>query len=411
MNLRENIRQGLDAVRSNLLRTVITCLIIAIGIGALVGILTSIEAMKGAITQSFSRMGTNSFNIRNRAGQSSFSGRRQAPIEYKTITWSQASRFKREFTFPAAVSVSSNLNFAGTVKAGNLKTNPNIRVQGVDDRYLETAGYAVESGRNFTSTDVDLALPVAIIGKDVALQLFPKISALGGIIRIGSARLRVVGVLETKGSSLGMSGGDRVVFLPVSTGRNQLASGAESYFINVSVTEIKDLDAAQQEAYLTFRRIRGLGLHLDDNFELVRSDALAREAIDNLRSVSLAGTLIGVITLLGAAISLMNIMLVSVTERTREIGTRKALGATRKTIRNQFLSEAVVICQIGGAAGIVLGLLIGNAISAAVKGGFIMPWNWIGLAVAVCTLVGLVSGLYPAVKAARLDPIEALRHE
>ena len=143
----------------------------------------------------------------------------------------------------------------------------------------------------------------------------------------------------------------------------------------------------------------------------MRSDALAREAIDNLRSVSVAGTLIGVITLLGAAISLMNIMLVSVTERTREIGTRKALGATRRTIRNQFLSEAVVICQIGGAAGIVLGLLIGNAISAAVKGGFIMPWNWIGLAVAVCTLVGLVSGLYPAVKAARLDPIEALRHE
>lgn len=411
MNLRENIRQGLDAVRSNLLRTVITCLIIAIGIGALVGILTSIEAMKGAITQSFSRMGTNSFNIRNRAGQAHFGGRRQAPVEYKSITWMQASRFKREFKYPAAVSVSSNLNFAGTVKAGNLKTNPNIRVQGIDDRYLETAGYTIENGRNFTSTDVDLALPVAIIGKDVALQLFPKISALGGIIRIGSARLRVVGVLETKGSSLGMSGGDRVVFLPVSTGRNQLASGSESYFINVSVTEIKDLDAAQQEAYLTFRRIRGLGLHLEDNFELVRSDALAREAIDNLRSVSVAGTLIGVITLLGAAISLMNIMLVSVTERTREIGTRKALGATRRTIRNQFLSEAVVICQIGGAAGIVLGLLIGNAISAAVKGGFIMPWNWIGLAVAVCTLVGLVSGLYPAVKAARLDPIEALRHE
>jgi putative ABC transport system permease protein len=166
-----------------------------------------------------------------------------------------------------------------------------------------------------------------------------------------------------------------------------------------------------EESYLLFRRIRGLRLESADNFELVRSDALAREAIENLQSVGIAGTLIGIITLLGAAISLMNIMLVSVTERTREIGTRKALGATRITIRNQFLTEAVVICQLGGLAGILLGLLIGNGISLAVGTGFIMPWNWIILAFTLCMVVGLVSGLYPAVKAARLDPIEALRHE
>jgi len=411
VNFRENIRQGLDAVRSNLLRTIITCLIIAIGIGALVGILTAIEAMKGAITQSFSRMGTNSFNIRNRAGNAHFGGRRQQAVEYKAITLTEAMRFLREFKYPATVSISTNLQFAATIKHANIKTNPNIRVQGVDEYYIETAGYNIETGRNFSGTDAELGLPVAIIGKDVALQLFPKRNAVGEIIRIGNARLKVVGILQEKGSTLGMSGGDRIVFVPVTTGRNLLAKGSESYFINVTVSDIHLLDAAQDEAYMTFRRIRGMGLNMEDNFEITRSDALAREAIDNLRSVSIAGTLIGIITLLGAAISLMNIMLVSVTERTREVGTRKALGATRKMIRNQFLTEAIVICQIGGAAGILLGLVIGNLISAAVQGGFIMPWNWIMLAVAVCTLVGLVSGLYPATRAANLDPIEALRHE
>jgi putative ABC transport system permease protein len=411
VNFRENIRQGLDAVRSNLLRTVITCLIIAIGIGALVGILTAIEAMKGAITQSFSRMGTNSFNIRNRAGTANFGGRRQTLVEYKTITYTEARRFMREYRYPATVSVSTNLQFAATVKYANQQTNPNNRVQGVDEYYIETAGYSIETGRNFSETDAALGLPVAIIGKDVALQLFPRRNAIGEIIRIGNARLKVVGILQEKGSTLGMSGGDRIVFVPLTTGRNLLAKGSESYFINVSVGDIHQLDAAQDEAYLAFRRIRGLGLNMEDNFEITRSDAMAREAIDNLRSVSIAGTLIGIITLLGAAISLMNIMLVSVTERTREVGTRKALGATRSMIRNQFLTEAVVICQLGGLAGILLGLVIGNLISAAVQGGFIMPWNWIMLAVGVCTVVGLLSGLYPAIKASRLDPIEALRHE
>lgn len=411
MTLRENIKQGLDAVRSNLLRTIITCLIIAIGIGALVGILTSIDAMKGAITDSFSRMGTNSFNIMNRAGSAHFGGRREARVEYKPISYAEAVRFKRNLDFPAKVAMSSNLAFTATVKYGSLKTNPNIRVQGIDDAYLENAGYEVAVGRNFTPTDVALGLPVALIGKDVAAKLFPKEDPVNKVIRVNNARLQVAGVLKSKGSSMGMSGGDRLILIPVSTGRNQLATGSESYNINVSVQDVHRLEEAMEESYLLFRQVRGLRLQTPDNFELVRSDALAREAIDNLQSVSIAGTMIGIITLLGAAISLMNIMLVSVTERTREIGTRKALGATRITIRNQFLTEAVVICQLGGIAGIILGLLIGNGISLAVGTGFMMPWNWILLAFTLCMVVGLISGLYPAVKAARLDPIEALRHE
>lgn len=411
MTLKENIKQGLDAIRSNLLRTIITCLIIAIGIGALVGILTSIDAMKGAIKDSFSRMGTNSFNIMNRMGTAHFGGRREARVEYKAISYAEAIRFKRGLDFPAKVSMSSNLEFTATVKYGSLKTNPNIRVQGIDESYLNNAGYEVDLGRNFTPTDIALGLPVALIGKDVALKLFPKADPVNQVIRVNNARLKVAGVLKSKGSSMGMSGGDRLVLVPVSTGRNQLASGKESYNINVSVQDVHKLDEAMEESYLLFRRIRGLRLQAADNFELVRSDALARDAIDNLKSVGIAGTMIGIITLLGAAISLMNIMLVSVTERTREIGTRKALGATRITIRNQFLTEAVVICQLGGIAGIILGLLIGNGISLAVGTGFMMPWNWIFLAFSLCMVVGLVSGLYPAVKAARLDPIEALRHE
>ncbi|MBM3400645.1 MAG: ABC transporter permease [Bacteroidetes bacterium] len=408
MRVTENIRQGLEAVKSNLLRTVITCLIITIGIAALVGILTSIDAMNSAIAKTFSRMGSQSFNIRNNQGLQ----RRGVPGSTisEPISWTQASGFKKSFDFPSEVSISRNAQMTAKVSYKNKETNPNVRVIGVDENYLKTASYELEQGRNFTSNDLDLALPVAIIGKEIANTLLGQ-SGLGEVVKVDGKSYRVAGILAEKGSSLGMSGGDRVVFIPVSLSRMDFNNGQENYFINVAINEINQLDPAMDEAYLLMRRKRGLGSSKPDDFTLTKSDALANDAIDNLKMVTMVGTIIAIITLIGAAVSLMNIMLVSVSERTREIGVRKALGASSNVIRNQFLTEAVVICQLGGLGGIMLGILLGNLVGFGLGTGFIIPWKWMLMSVMVCMVVGLVAGIYPATRAARLNPIDALRFE
>jgi putative ABC transport system permease protein len=236
-------------------------------------------------------------------------------------------------------------------------------------------------------------------------------SGLGEVIKVNGKTYRVAGILAEKGSSLGMSGGDRVVFIPVSRSRMDFNNGQENYFINVAVNQINQLDPAMDEAYLLMRRMRGLGSSKPDDFTLTKSDALANDAIDNLKMVTMVGTIIAIITLIGAAVSLMNIMLVSVTERTREIGVRKALGASSSVIRNQFLTEAVVICQLGGLGGIVLGILLGNLVGFGLGTGFIIPWKWMLMSVIVCMIVGLVAGIYPATRASKLNPIDALRFE
>lgn len=408
MRITENIRQGLEAVKTNLLRTVITCLIIAIGIAALVGILTSIDAMNSAITKTFSRMGSQSFNIRNNQGIQRHGAPGSAISE--PISWTQASGFKKAFDFPSEVSISRNAEMAAKVRYKNKETNPNARVIGVDENYLKTASYDLEKGRNFTSNDVELALPLAIIGKEIATTLLGT-SGLGEVIKVNGKSYRVAGILAEKGSSLGMSGGDRVVFIPVSRSRMDFNNGQENYFINVAVNQINQLDPAMDEAYLLMRRMRGLGGSKPDDFTLTKSDALANDAISNLKMVTMVGTIIAIITLIGAAVSLMNIMLVSVTERTREIGVRKALGASSNVIRNQFLTEAVVICQLGGLGGIILGILLGNLVGFGLGTGFIIPWKWMLMSVMVCMVVGLVAGIYPATRASRLNPIDALRFE
>jgi putative ABC transport system permease protein len=364
--------------------------------------------MNSAITKTFSRMGSQSFNIRNNQGIQRHGAPGSAISE--PISWTQASGFKKAFDFPSEVSISRNAEMAAKVRYKNKETNPNARVIGVDENYLKTASYELEQGRNFTANDVELALPLAIVGKEIATTLLGK-SGLGEVVKVNGKSYRVAGILAEKGSSLGMSGGDRVVFIPVSRSRMDFNNGQENYFINVAVNQINQLDPAMDEAYLLMRRMRGLGSSKPDDFTLTKSDALANDAIDNLKMVTMVGTIIAIITLIGAAVSLMNIMLVSVTERTREIGVRKALGASSNVIRNQFLTEAVVICQLGGLGGIVLGILLGNLVGFGLGTGFIIPWKWMLMSVMVCMLVGLVAGIYPATRAARLNPIDALRFE
>ncbi|HSV75924.1 MAG TPA: ABC transporter permease [Bacteroidales bacterium] len=408
---KENIRISITSIRSHLLRTSLTVLIIAFGIMALVGILTAIDSIRSSITDNFARLGANSFTIRNREMIIQTGDRGNEPRVFRHITYDEAASFKEGFNFPARVSVSVSGTSAVVVRYGSRETNPNISVLGSDENYLVASGNELAKGRNFSPHEIEFGENVIILGSNVAQTLFPNNEdPLGASVTIGNTRYQVIGVLVEKGTGMGFSEDLRCV-IPLLAARNNFSRPQMNFTVSVSSNNVKDMEAAIGEATGFFRVIRRVPSGEDNNFDVARSDNIAQALIENLRYVTVAATLIGLITLLGAAIGLMNIMLVSVTERTQEIGIRKALGATRKVIKQQFLSEAIIICQIGGALGIVLGVLIGNLISVLIGNVFVVPWLWVLGGVLLCAGVGLLAGYYPAARAAALDPIESLRYE
>jgi putative ABC transport system permease protein len=409
--LRENIRIAFASIKANKLRAIITMLIISVGITSLVGTLSAIDAIKNSINSSFTRMGANSFTIRAtdaniRVGQKGKKARVTKPITIK-----EAFRFKDNFKHPAVVSISAMATGQARVRFENKKTNPNIQVYGTDENYLQTAGYELEKGRNLTAPEVKGAAHVVLIGKEIERSLFEKNeNALDKSIKIGAGRYRVIGVLKSKGSSASF-GGDKVCIIPVHNARQYFARKDLSFRITVMATSNFLLDLFLYEAIGTFRSVRSLASVAQDDFEIVKSDNLATMLISSLSKVTAGATIIGLITLFGAAIGLMNIMFVSVTERTREIGIRKSIGATQAIIRNQFLIESVVVCVCGGIFGILFGIIIGNFISLSFGTGFFVPWFWIISGLVICISVGLMSGYLPAKRASKLDPIESLRFE
>jgi putative ABC transport system permease protein len=407
----ENLRVAFDSIRSHLLRAALTMLIIAVGITALVGILTAIDSIEKSVTENFTRLGANSFSIRNREMRVFIGGRGGQSQVFRRITYQEAEEFKNRYEFPAAVSVSVWGTGNATLRFQSKETNPNISITGSDENYLITSGFELASGRNFSPIELQAGRNVIIIGSHIARDLFQgSVQPLGEFITVGKDRYQIIGVLKEKGAALGFSDDYRCI-IPISAARNNFSRPSMNYTISVSTNNIQDLEPGIGEATSLFRVIRGLHIQDPNNFDIAKSDNVATALIDSLSLVRWVATIIGLITLLGAAIGLMNIMMVSVTERTQEIGIRKALGANRRTILIQFLAEAIVICQLGGAMGIVFGILAGNLVSTFVSTSFIIPWRWILLGVGACFAVGLVAGIYPAAKASRLDPIEALRYE
>lgn len=411
INIRENIKISLESIKSHLLRTSLTILIIAFGIMALVGILTSIDAISYLFTKELTMMGANTFSINNRGLRVHIGGKETKPRQNRIITWDDAKKFKEAYNVDAWTSVFIDGSWTATAKYKTEKSHPNINVKGVDEAYIFTSGESIESGRNFTDNDIQYGQHVAIIGHEIINTLFKNNEdPLDKIITIGPGKYKIIGVLKEKGSSFGFSG-DRSIWIPISNVRQYFSRPNMNYKINVLPHSETDLTAAIGEATGLFRIIRGDKLGDLDSFAVIKSDNLSNMLLDSLSNITLAAIFIGGITLAGAAIGLMNIMLVSVTERTREIGIRKALGATSKVIRNQFLIESVVISQLGGIVGIIFGVIIGNIVSAQIGSTFIIPWVWILVGIVLCVLVALLSGILPANKAAKLDPIESLRYE
>ncbi len=408
-----NFSLAMKAIRNNKLRTGLTVSIIALGITALVGILTAIEVMKASVYTTFSSMGSNTFQITSDVIKKK---RRKGGVSIninsgKNIRYEEAKAFKERYHFPATVGISMSGSGIATVRYNSIKTNPNISVMGVDENYLKISDTKLDAGRNFSNYEQEFGTYVCVIGNGIAKKLFGRnyLNGVGKTVSIGDVKYRVVGIAESKGGSMVMNT-DNLVQVPLVNGR-MMYGNAERYVISVMVADIKTKDIAAQEAEGLFRVIRKVPVGVENDFTVEQNDSLAEMVLDSVKQISWAALIIGIVTLLGSVVGLMNIMLVSVAERTREIGVSKALGARSTTIKQQFLTEAIMISLIGGVLGVILGMLVGNLFGLIFHTGFIVPWLWISVGVTLCGIVGIISGIYPAVKASKLDPIEALRYE
>lgn len=413
MHYLENIKLALGSIKANLLRSLLTMLIITVGITCLVGILTAIDAILFSMSDNFNRLGANSFNIRplSESLRRSDRGRRQKVTD--PILFDQAMDFKNVYNYGGSrVSVESFCTSSATVKFKDKKSNPTVRVVGIDENYLNTSAFELGAGRNFTANEIFSTSNKAIIGNDLVKLLFDEKpeKAIGKSININSNHYVVIGALKSKGASSGGSN-DRRVLIPLFNSKVLYGYADKPYNVTVAVSQPNEMEDAINHAIGVMRNIRKLKVSEENDFEIRKSDGILNQLKDMTTSLRMGTVLIAMLTLFGASIGLMNIMLVSVTERTKEIGIRKALGATRRNVLTQFLVEAVVICLLGGIVGVLLGILMGFGVSTVVDGRFFIPWNWIILGFIVCVIVGLASGLYPALKASRLDPIEALRYE
>lgn len=411
MNLIENFREGLRSVQANLLRSVLTALIVAIGITSLVGILTAIDGIEYSVSESLSSLGVNTFDIYSKRNRN----RNQQGVKeevFQPVYLKDMEKFIQRYNIPSSISLSANLTSIAEVKHDSKKTNPNVSVEGVNEEYLAIKGLNIEKGRNFSTIEIQYGSKVVVLGSKVVESIFKdNEEPVNSEVSFKGTRFRVIGVLKEKGQ-LAEDNYDNMVFVPVLVA-NQLASGRGlDYNLTVGITDPAQLELAMGEATGLMRSIRQDRVGEPNSFEMEKSETLAENLESITSALRMGGFGVGFITLLGASIALMNIMMVSVTERTREVGVRKALGATPLLIRQQFVIEAIVVCILGGVGGIVMGIGIGNLISRAIGiDSFVIPWLWMFVGLVICVVVGLLSGYYPAFKASKLDPIESLRFE
>lgn len=408
---RENVRIAFGSIRTQLLRTILTVLIIAIGITALVGILTVVSALENTLSTDFASMGANTFNINQYENTSRRRGGGEREIINPIISYPEAMAFKNKYKYPLTeTSISFTATSTAEIKYESTKTDPENTIVGVDEYFITNSGLETSLGRNFTGFDIQNNTYNCIVGSDFQKGLLKDVNPIDKIISIRGAKFKVIGVLKEKGSTFGNSQ-DLRVLISIQVARSLFTSPNINYTMSVMVSQKEMLDQAIDNANSTMRRVRKLSPVKDNNFAIVRSDDLINRILSITQYLSIASWVIGIITVLGSSIALMNIMIVSVTERTREIGVRKALGAKKSTIAFQFFIETLLIGQLGGLAGIIFGISIGFAIATAMDFVFVIPWGAIMSAFITSFIVAIVSGLYPAIKAAKLDPIEALRYE
>lgn len=408
--LRENVSVALKSIISNRLRSILTIIIIAIGITSLTGILTAIDAFTGNIEKSFEQMGTSSFEI-SRLYYSTRNADRERIKNRREISFHQAKMFKEQFDEPAIVALYAVISDAVTVKCGAESTSPNVMLVAADEHYIEYNNLYIDKGRNFTGSEISSGTFVCIMGDDVAKRLFKGESPLERVVTISGVRFQVIGVPQSVGATFG-GGTDNSVIIPIQCARGYFIGQNTSFNIGVKPSgTLTGMNALYDKAEQLFRSIRRLSPADESDFRLSKNDALISDFKQITDTVTAIAVVIGLITLLGAAVGLMNIMLISVKERIAEIGTRRAIGASARMIKQQFLLESVIISEVGCVIGVIAGVLIGNAIAMVMGASFVIPYFRIVFAVVLCIAVGVLSGYIPAVRASKLDPIESLRHE
>ncbi|MBT7651885.1 MAG: FtsX-like permease family protein [Flavobacteriales bacterium] len=402
----EQINVAIGSIRGQALRTTLTVGIIGMGIMALIAMVTATESLKENIRVEFSSLGTDSFTIKPKRNSGFFKGKRPAPST--PITFREARQFSQLSRSDLLVSSSIFASGTSIIGRNSNRTDPNIQVLGVDENYLDVSNIPLSIGRGFSNSEIKAGTPLIIIGSNIKDKLFePWEEVVGSNLLLSGSRYTVIGVLESRGASFGMSQ-DNQCLISTTSVRRQFSDVNRSYTITCAVADTEHLEQSTDFATGAFRMIRGDTPGAPSSFDISKSNTLVETLLEATSGITIAAAVIGIITLFGAGIGLMNIMLVSVSERTREIGTRKSLGASARAIRTQFLVEVIIIGQIGGLVGIASGLGIGNIIASVFDTPFVIPWAWIVIGMTLCMITSLASGYYPATKAAKLDPITAL---
>jgi putative ABC transport system permease protein len=411
MRLSEIIAMSLGSLGVHKLRSVLTMAGITIGVFSVIGVMTAVSALRGSVETGLSFLGANTFQI-SKYPSFQIGGNDWAKIQKRrNITYAQAERYRQlmEGTSNVIRLISWSGGQAQAV-FGKHKTTPSLRYAGTNEHFLEANQFAIEIGRNLAPEDVDLRRPVAIIGQTVLKDLFPAESPLGKVIQVKGHSYTVVGTFASKGTVFGESE-DEIVIVPIT--RFLEDNGWQHSSINIATAAASQLDyAATLEKAITSMRIaRTLKAGADNDFEVYSNDSLIAAFAKVADIISEGAFVVSAIALVAAGVGIMNIMLVSVTERTKEIGVRKSIGARRMNILAQFLIEAVALSLTGGLAGIALGIVAGNGLALMMNAAIVFPWGWALAGLLVCTGIGVGFGFYPAYRAATLDPIEALRYE
>jgi len=406
--LRESVMMALAALRTSKLRSILTLLGIVVGVFSIIVVMTAMGVLRNSIEEGITQLGANTFQIQKYPPQ--IGGPHRHMRNRKDITYEQALQVKEKATLAEAVGIETWRGGRVLFWKG-VRTNPNVGLVGENLEGIVTNDWTVAIGRSFGADDLELARPVIILGGPVTERLFPpSINPVGEQVRVDGSIYQVIGVLEKKGGALG-GDQDNLGIIPITTFFQKYGRTDQSVHIMVKALNRDVVEDAIEQARGILRVARNVPPGAEDDFGYFSNDSLVTQFNEFTFYFRLGVLVVASIALLAAGVGIMNIMLVSVTERTREIGIRKAIGAQKRDILLQFVVEAVILCEIGGAIGVLLGVLGGNVVGLLLKVPAIIPWEWVGIGIASCTVVGLIFGVYPAWKASTLDPIEALRYE